>query len=757
MDSNKLLKMSDMCITDEPSACTAFCPVHVDLRSFMEEIENGDFKKAYKVMSKKIPFPRLIGKICDHPCEEVCVRENIGGSISIGDLEKLTVDLGFVSKRKGFSIPKNDKRVAIVGGGLSGIVAANSLDNKGYNVTIYECTEKIGGRIWTHQGKDLTGESIKIGLNEFKNRNIEINYNTKVDKVQLRNISEQFDAVYLGTGIWDENLEINHETHQIGKSSVFVGGRLFNQNDSVIYSVSSAMSSAISMDRYIQKISITVAREKEETYMTPLVINTDTIEFQGKVERKGDKYTREEAVEEAKRCLKCQCLNCVKICSHLKKYNRVPKKYIREINHNETIVLGNHYANKIINSCTLCGLCKEVCPSCIDMKEIIQETRQSMVERGKMPISAHDFALKDMEFSNSKYFHMVKNQPGYNEVKYVFYPGCQLSASQPEYIEKTYKYLISNIKRGVGIFLGCCGAPADWSGRQDLMKLNVENIRDKWKAMKKPIFILACSSCCSVFEKYMPEIKYISLWEIMDKRGIPIKNKISKKHVLNIHDACTTRHNNRIHNSIRHIVSDLGYTVEELKYSREKTKCCGYGGLVYFANREQSDEFVNDRIQESSEDYLVYCAMCKDLFVSKGKKTYHILDLIYSDNIEKVSLKKAPTLSERHKNRILLKINLLKNIWNEEVDTPNVIYNLNLIISNDVKESMNDRFILLEDVEKVIYNAEKNNEKFINTKNSHYLARLRIGNVTHWVEYEKKDEGLVVHSVYTHRMEIVEE
>ncbi|MBO1719084.1 heterodisulfide reductase-related iron-sulfur binding cluster, partial [Bacteroides xylanisolvens] len=68
---------------------------------------------------------------------------------------------------------------------------------------------------------------------------------------------------------------------------------------------------------------------------------------------------------------------------------------------------------------------------------------------------------------------------GYNEVKYVFYPGCQLSASQPEYIEKTYKYLISNIKRGVGIFLGCCGAPADWSGRQDLMKLNVENIRDK--------------------------------------------------------------------------------------------------------------------------------------------------------------------------------------------------------------------------------------------------------------------------------------
>ncbi len=107
------------------------------------------------------------------------------------------------------------------------------------------------------------------------------------------------------------------------------------------------------------------------------------------------------------------------------------------------------------------------------MKDIIQETRESMVEKGKMPPSAHDFALKDMEFSNSNRFFMVslprqfqkkrerkgrencsltrafhfRNMhnlyikvihPGTEKVDYLFYPGCQLSASYPEYVEKTY-------------------------------------------------------------------------------------------------------------------------------------------------------------------------------------------------------------------------------------------------------------------------------------------------------------------------------
>ncbi|MHC6180078.1 pyridine nucleotide-disulfide oxidoreductase/dicluster-binding protein [Clostridium sp. JNZ X4-2] len=758
MDLSKLLEMSDRCITEEPPACTAYCPIHVDVMGIMDEIGKENFKKAYKIMAKKMPFARIIGRICDHPCEDVCVRKDLGGSINIGELEKITVEYGFSKNKKGLQIPKNGKNIAVIGGGISGVTVADSLDKKGYGITIYESDNKLGGRFWLYQGKELTGEIIQEELNILADRDIHIKLNRKIHRKELDVIVKEYDAVYLGTGTWKGDLRVDEETFQIEDSPIFIGGRLLNKNESVIYSVSSGKRAAVSIDRYVQKKSMTAVREREGSYVSPVNFNTEDIEIKERVKKTCEKYSAEEASEEAGRCLKCHCTQCVKACSHLKKYNRIPKKYLREIRHNEDIVLGNHYANKVINSCTLCGLCKEVCPSCISMKDAINETRKSMVERNKMPLSAHDFALKDMEFSNGTHFSMAKKQPGYENVKYVFYPGCQLPASQPDYIEKTYEYLMSNITEGVGLVLGCCGAPADWSGRQDLMEKSMEKIKSTWNDMEKPTFILACSTCYSIFEKYMPFIKIISLWEIMEMYGVPLKNKITgEKHILNIHDACTARYNEKVHKSIRNIAGELGYTIEELKFSRKITKCCGYGGLVFFSNREQSNEFIKDRIKEGNQDYLVYCAMCKDLFVSFGKKTYHILDLIYGDDLKNISLKKMPTLSKRHENREKVKVSLLKNIWGEDMENLNGEYGFKLILSENVKEEMEDRFILIEDVKKVIDNAEKNNERFFNPENSHYLARLRIDNVTHWVEYEKTDGGLFVDKVYMHRMQIVEE
>jgi hypothetical protein len=74
-----------------------------------------------------------------------------------------------------------------------------------------------------------------------------------------------------------------------------------------------------------------------------------------------------------------------------------------------------------------------------------------------------------------------------------------------------------------------------------------------------------------------------------------------------------------------------------------------------------------------------------------------------------------------------------------------------------IRMQMEDRHILLEDIEKVIENARRNKERFCNPLNSNYLARLRIGSVTYWVRYEEKSEGIFINSVYSHRMEVVEE
>lgn len=788
MDLDKLLEIGNQCIHSEPPVCVASCPVHMDVIAFVSEIEKGDFTKAYKIMENKMPFSRLIGKICDHPCETQCVRKEAGGSIRISELEKTVIDLGYTSPKKPLLLPKNKGTVAIIGGGLSGIVAATELDKKGYQVTIYEKTNRLGGSLWAYEGKGLEASVIEEELLMVEKKGIKVYYNTEVLHKNLKRYIEQYDAVYLGTGYWSEAYSINPETFQANESSLFIGGKIQTQNNSVIYSLSSGRRAAVSIDRYINKTSMSASREREGIFETKLHYKIDTVKPMDAVVKTSQCYTENEVKEEAKRCLKCQCDACIKACVHMQRFSITPDSYIRSINHNERIVLGTRSANLMINSCTECGLCKEVCPIGIGMADIIHATRQSMVERGKMPLSAHDFALKDMQFSHSDYFSMVRKQPSKEQSKnlfyypviafskyarglykgsgktgYLFYPGCQLSSTHTEYIGDIYKHLVGVIKdkdadNDVGLFLGCCGAPADWAGRLDLMPESIEKIHKTWEEMGEPTFILACSSCAATFEKYLPMIKTISLWEVFDTYGLPEVDIKKGKRELCIHDACATRHNSAIHESVRSLVKTLGYSVEELEYSKEKAKCCGYGGLVSNANPEQAEDFVKDRICESEQDVLVYCAMCKDAIVKGNKRAYHILDIIYGNEINQDASQKMPTLSERQNNRKRLKNQLLKEIWNEEEERAvSETYNFTLHVSDEIVALMEKRFIMMSDVEKVVEHSLSHKERFFNPEASDFLARLRVQNVTFWVKYEERDRDITIKDVYSHRMEVVED
>ena len=767
MDLQELLKNGEKCIHDEPPACAATCPIHVDVSALLDAVGTGNLQKAYQILEKRMPFPRLIGRICDHPCHSACVREKMDCALNISELERATVKYGYAPPKKSLSIPKTLGKVAVVGGGLSGMTAAVELDKKGAQVTVYEQSTRLGGRLWDFADSRLDPEEIEEERLAFEKRGITVHYHQKIDPDGLSALLKQFDAVYLGTGIWEEALEADALTFQV-RDSLFAGGRLVSQMASVIGSVSTGKRAAVSIERFLKKVSMTAAREREGTFDTPLHFNLEDAKPEKRIFCPPDGFGRDAAAEEARRCLHCRCVQCVKCCSHLKSFQIAPKDYARQIGTNESVIMGTHYANKMINSCTLCGLCDEQCLYDVHLRDMVHETRKSMVEKGKMPPSAHDFALRDMQFSNSNRFFLVKPPPQsgrknesqrqVRQTKYLFYPGCQLSASAPESVEASYRYLLSSVKEGVGLMLGCCGAPADWAGRQDLMRENVERLKGAWETMGRPTFILACSSCGQVFQNYLPGIPVISLWEIMDRYGLPDCVANGAGQTLNIHDACTSRCNEPLQSSIRQIVRKLGYEIDELNYSLEKTKCCGYGGLVYYSNREQAEAFMQDRIGESGDDLLVYCAMCKDLFVSGGKRTYHILDLIFAADRERAGIQKMPNLSQRQKNRAELKHKLLRELWGEELDVERKDENpLGLIIPPEVWESMERQLILIEDVEQVISRAQKTGERFYNPEIACYSASLRIGDVTYWVRYREENGSTQIVSVYSHRMEIMRE
>ena len=101
-------------------------------------ISKGDFKAAAQVLQRTVPFPGIISRICDHPCEDVCRRRDVGEAISIRLLEQIAMNHASAVAARPLPMPKKDKRVAVVGAGLSGLTVSFDLAKKGYQIVIFE-------------------------------------------------------------------------------------------------------------------------------------------------------------------------------------------------------------------------------------------------------------------------------------------------------------------------------------------------------------------------------------------------------------------------------------------------------------------------------------------------------------------------------------------------------------------------------------------------------------------------------------------
>ncbi len=788
MDQKQLHELENRCIQEHAPACTATCPAHVDVRGLTAEIAKGDFAAAYKLYRKAVPFPGIISSICDQPCRIACLRKDLGGAIEIAALERACLEFGSQDAEAIKPLPRKSKTVAIIGAGISGLTVAHTLARKGWGVVIFEASDRIGGGLWKAPPDLLSRDILLHDLKIIEELGVEIYLNEPVGRYGgnghrtfLAKLCEEYDAVYLAIGphssdVPDLKLDargciaIDPLTFQTSNEKVFAGGDVLRVSiyspdqelkHSAVLSLSEGRRAATSIDRYLQRVSLTASRSNEGSYATRLYTNTSGIKPQSSLipTDLSIHYNREVAETEAERCIQCECMECVKVCEYLKSYGRYPKKYVREIFNNLSIVMGARQSNLLINSCSLCGLCSEICPADVDMGEICHEARFTMVAQKRMPPSAHDFALQDMAFSDGEKFALTRNAPGFDTSSYVFFPGCQLSGSSPEYVKKAYQFLRDTLQEsevGVGLMLRCCGAPADWAGRKDLFAKSQSEFMVEYEKLGKPMLILACSSCYQMFQKYYPNVEIVSFWELFDRLG-PQNLSGGKKFdaPVAVHDPCSTRYESIIQDSVRNVLSKLGCQIQELPLSREKTECCSYGGLIWLANRPVAEKMVQRRIEESPLDYVTYCAMCRDFFARRGKRTLHLFDYIFGAPETDWALAPSVGFSQRHENRARLKETLLRNLWSEIMPEKEAYESVRLILPDAIQKQIEDRLILVEDIQKVIEYAERTSKRMFNNSTKHYLAYFKPTSVTYWVEYTPRDDGaFLVHKAYSHRMEI---
>lgn len=759
MEQTRLRELEDQCIQECQPPCTARCPVHVDVRGLTAAIAAEDFQGAARIFKRTVPFPEIIARTCDQPCQSSCYRKTIGGDIQVAALEAACLQFSDCEPARPVLLPKKDARVAIIGGGLGGLTTAFELSKKGYQVTLFEVEDRLGGRLWQFPDSQLPREVIQRETEIIRQTGVDVRLSELVD---ARFVSENpFDAWYLDLGehgmipfdlARDDQgrLQVNADTFQTSQPQIF-SARGWS---STILSVSDGRRAAISIDRFLQNVSLTASRVNEGAYDTRLVTNISKVESAAVLpfSNASGAYSKEDAAAEARRCLQCDCMECVKVCEYLKHYGSYPKKYIREIYNNLSIIMRTRTANKMINSCTLCGLCAEVCPTDLDMGVVNREVRQTMVKTAKMPISAHDFALRDMAFSNGDRAALTLGANGGSTCQYLFFPGCQLAASNPEYIPLLYQSLSSALPE-VGVMLRCCGAPADWSGEEELFAQTMKEFERQWLTLGKPKLVLACSSCLSMFKRHLPEIETLPVWEIFNSHHL-YTARPDLNVPLAIHDPCTSRYERDWQDAVRQLVAGLGVEIRELEMSRSLTECCGYGGVAWLAHPELVKDIVKRRISENEADFLTYCVMCRDLLAAEGKPTLHLLDLIYGKDLKALAARKGPDYSQRHENRIRARQAMERLCSGKDQLMPESFEKYPLILSPEIRTLIENRLILAEDVQKVIEHAETSGERFINQENRHTLAYFKPNLITYWVEYTQEGDRYLIHDAYSHRMEL---
>lgn len=135
------------CINCKNPLCVQGCPVSIDIPAFIQKIKEGDMKEAGKIIAKYSNLPAVCGRVCpqETQCEGKCILGIKGEPVSIGKLERFVGDWVIANEIEYEIKEKNNKKVAVIGGGPAGLTAAGDLAKMGYDVTIYEALHKLGG------------------------------------------------------------------------------------------------------------------------------------------------------------------------------------------------------------------------------------------------------------------------------------------------------------------------------------------------------------------------------------------------------------------------------------------------------------------------------------------------------------------------------------------------------------------------------------------------------------------------------------
>jgi Fe-S oxidoreductase len=729
------------CLQHEPPFCTAACPFGLDVKDFIGKVQRGGFQAAYKAYLNTVGFPGIVAALCPEPCKGVCPRSACGGAISMRLLERAAIAHARNLEPASYNVPPKRKTVAVIGAGISGLACVLRMATRGYEVTLFEKADFLGGQL-----HDLLPpeEFLPEIERQFMHETYELRLNTEVRSLE----DLTFDAVYVATGPGGSDFGLVLDPRGAFASSrpgVFLGGSLTGRD--TMGALADGLRVSHALERFPKAGSM---NHPAEAISTQLKLDPSGIPTMATVlPHDGKAFTQAEAIQEAKRCLLCACDACFRACDLMHYFRKFPKRIVEEIHlsvHPGTLDGNGTLATRLMSTCNQCGLCKEVCPEGIDTGDLFLQGHRAMHEKGAMPWAWHDVFLRDMASANAE-AGLSRLPAGYRKSRYLFFPGCQLGASDPRYVTESYRFL-RTCWPDTALTLGCCGAPAEWAGDAASRDEVTAKIRRDWLAFGQPIVVFACPTCKQLLGRHLPEIQGIFLYDLLLEHGtLPSE---PAKGAASVFDPCASRGERSLQRTIRSLAEKNGFTLEPLPMEGRLAQCCSWGGQVSLAHPPYAQHLVRERISAGDLPYIAYCSNCRDIFAKAGKPAWHILDLLFDLNGPD---RGSPTLTKRRRNRMALKRQLLEEGWNERLKREEP--SMELRITPDLRQKLNDAYLLEMDIAAVIEHCERSGRKILDPVTGNFCGHLLIGNMTHWVEYRPVAEGgFELVNAYAHRMRI---
>lgn len=201
---NNIKQKAEHCLNCKNPQCRTACPLENNIPTFIQKVKEDNIEEAYKILCETTVMPAICGRICPHQkqCQGKCIRGIKSDPVSIGEIEAYVGDWALSNQICHKNIQENNKKVAVIGGGPSGLTAATFLRRKGYQVTIYEKQKDLGG-------------ILKRGIPEFRLPNeivektieqiLALGINVQCEKelgrnLELANLEKEYDAIYLSIG-----------------------------------------------------------------------------------------------------------------------------------------------------------------------------------------------------------------------------------------------------------------------------------------------------------------------------------------------------------------------------------------------------------------------------------------------------------------------------------------------------------------------------------------------------------------------------